>query len=380
MDKHKYLDRDNPLPLYYQLRLAILDRIASDEFTSDEPIPSERQLAESYGVSRITVVRALNDLAQEGVLERRQGKGTFVTAPPRQIRVQPSVRKVVGFMAPVLTDPYLFDVVRGVENVAARNGYNLVIICTNEDEVLESQYVLTARQQGLVGLVVYPMHGQPNQAAFEQALAEGFPLVFVDRDYPRLQADSVVSDDERGSYALTRHLLDYGHRRIAFVPWYEVECTSVQGRLRGYRRALQEAGLPFDDDLIWSDLYPHDAAEGANRDELNRLIAQGGVTALFAVNFIIATSLLRDLLACGFRIPEDVSLVGFGLDQPSFACPFPFTAARQSGFEVGRRGTRLLLERIEGRLALEPQRVIVPTPLTISDSSGPVPTVTTRTR
>jgi GntR family transcriptional regulator of arabinose operon len=373
---HRPLDKDNPLPLYYQLRMAILDRIASGEFKPEGAIPSERKLAESYGVSRITVVKALNDLAQEGVLERRQGKGTFVRAFPQQIHIQPSMHNAVGFMAPVLTDPYLFDIVRGIESITSRSGYHLVMICSNEDAVHEAQYVLTARQQGLVGLIVYPMYGQPNQDAFEQALTGEVPLVFVDRYYPGLMADRAVFDDENGAYALTRHLLDYGHRRIAFVPWYEFDCTSVQGRLRGYRHALREAGLPADDSLIWSNLYPREIVEGADKGHLKRLLAGGRVTAVLAVNFIIATFLLRDLWVCGIHIPQDISLVGFGLDQPSFSCPFPFTAAKQSGFELGRTGARLLLGRIEGQLSPEPQHIVVPIPLVVNSSSGPVPMLT----
>ena len=370
---HRPLDKDNPLPLYYQLRLAILDRIASGEFKPDEPIPSERKLAEAYDVSRITVVKALNELAQEGVIERHHGKGTFVSAFPGRIQVQPPTRGAVGFMAPVLTDPYLFDIVRGVEWATSRSGYHLVMICSNEDAAQEAQQVLTARQQGLAGLIVYPMYGQPNRDAFEQALAEGFPLAFVDRYYPGLPVDCALCDDERGAYTLTRHLLEHGHRRIAFVSWYEFECTSVQGRLRGYRRALEEAALRADECLPWSDLYPRDIAQGADKDHLEQLLASSGVTAVLAVNFIIATFLLRDLWACGLRIPEDISLAGFGLEGPSLACPFPFTAARQSGFEVGQAGARLLLERLEGRLAPEPQHVVVPAPLIVSTSSGPAP-------
>ncbi len=377
----RHLDRDSPLPLYYQLRMAILEGIASGEFRPKEAIPSERELAELYHVSRITVVKALNDLAQEGVLERRQGRGTFVTARPRKVRSQASVRKAVGFMAPVFTDPFLFDIVRGVQSITTRSGCHLVMICTNENAAHEAQHILTARQQGLAGLIVYPIHGEPNRDAFAQVLTQGYPLVLVDRYYPGLPADSVVSDDEGGGYALTRHLLDHGHQRIAFVPWYEFECTSVQGRLRGYHRALQEAGLPADDSLIWLDLYPREAAQGANENRLTQLLANSDVTAIVAVNFLTATFLLRDLWARGLRVPEDICLVGFGLDQPSLYCPFPFTAAKQSGFQVGRAGARLLLERIEDRLSPEPQHVVVPTPLVINSSSGPVLTaaVTTET-
>jgi len=357
--------------------MAILERIASGEFAPDEAIPSERKLAELYGVSRITVVKALNELAQEGILERRHGKGTFVSASPQRIPTQVAARKVVGFMAPVLTDPYLFDVVRGVENAATSNGYHLVIICTNEDAAHEAEYILGARQQGLAGLVVYPMHGEPNRDAFEQALRAGVLFVLVDRYYTGMAVDYVVSDDEGGSYALTRHLLDLGHRRIAFVPWYEIQCTSVQGRLRGYQRALQEAGVPADDDLVWFDLYPRRTLRGGNERQLKPLLVASGATAVVAVNFVIATYLLRDLRACGLDIPQDISLVGFGLAQPSPYCPFPFTAAKQSGFRIGQAGARLLLERIEGRLAPEPQRIVVPTRLDVNGTTGPVPATST---
>lgn len=110
--------------------------------------------------------------------------------------------------------------------------------------------------------------------------------------------------------------------------------------------------------------------QGANKHRLKQLLADSGVTAVFAVNFVVATFLLRDLWACGLRLPQDVSLVGFGLDQPSPYSPFPFTAARQSGFQAGQIGARLLLERIEGRLAPEPQHIVVPTVLVVNSSSG----------
>ncbi len=363
----KKLDRHNPLPLYHQLRMALLDRIGAGEFRPGDPLPSERQLAADYEVSRITVIQALKALEREGVIERRQGQGTFVVEPTRRERKSLASNRTVAFLAPVLTDPFLFDIVRGVERIATHHGYHLVMMCSHEDPAQEASLIREAQTRGVHGAVVYPIQGDASHAVFQDLLAQGYPFVFIDRYYPGLSVDRVVTDDHDAAYAITDRLIQHGHRRIAFVTWYEVTCTSVRERIAGYRAALYQHHLDPHPGLIWRDLYVGDKKDGNNPEHLRRLLHLHRPTALIAVNFIIAGYLLDDLQRCGLRVPQDVVIAGFDLDHPSIRSPLTRPAAIQQGAELGQAAARLLIDRIEGGYQGPARHIVVPTRLILEE-------------
>ena len=363
----KKLDRHNPLPLYHQLRMALLDRIGAGEFRPGDPLPSERQLAADYEVSRITVIQALKALEQEGVVERRQGRGTFVVEPARRERKPLASNRTIAFLAPVLTDPFLFDIVRGVEQVATQYGYHLIMMCSHEDPTQEANLLREARTRGVHGVVVYPIQGDASLATFQDLHKQGYPFVFIDRYYPGLAVDRVVADDHDAACAITGQLIAHGHRRIAFVTWYEVTCTSVRERIAGYRAALYQHHLEPDPSLVWQDLYVGEKKGGGNPEYLQRLLDAHRPTALVAVNFIIAGYLLDDLLRCGLRVPQDVAIAGFDLDHPSIRSPLTHPAAIQQGAELGQEAARLLIERIEAVYQGSPRHIVVPTRLILEE-------------
>jgi GntR family transcriptional regulator of arabinose operon len=363
----KKLDRFSPLPLYHQLRVALLDRIASKEFRPGDALPSERQLASDYHVSRITVIQALKALEDEGVLERHQGRGTFVAEPARHEERTFTSDQTMAFLAPVLTDPFLFDIMHGVEKVASSHGFSLIMMCSHEDPVQESNLVREASKRGIGGVIVYPIQDEASRPTFQALLQEGYPLVFIDRYYPALPADRVVSDDQQAAFAITQQLLAKGHRRIAFVTWYETACTSVQDRISGYRAALLQAEIEPDPKLIWQDLYAGENKDGNNPNRLRILLDEQAPTALVVVNFIVSGYLLSDLARLGMQVQKDIAVAGFDLNHPSIHSPLTSPAAIQHGSELGRRAANFLLERIQNFYQGPPRHAVIPTQLILKE-------------
>lgn len=361
------LDRHNPLPLYQQLRVALLDRIGAGEFRPGEPLPSERQLAADYEVSRITAIRALSELEREGIVERRQGQGTFVVETTRRVKKTFVTNPTIAFLAPVLTDPFLFDIVRGIEQTATQQGYHLIMMCSHEDLVREAELLREAQARGVQGVIVYPTQAQAPHSTLQELQEQGYPLVFIDRYYPDLAIDRVVTDDHEAAYAMTRWLIEHGHQRIAFVTWYETACTSVQDRVAGYRAALFQHGLEVDPNLVWQDLYVGPKQGGDNPEYLRRLLDTYRPSALIAVNFVIAGYLLADLQQSGWHVPQDIVVAGFDLDHPSIRSPLTHPASIQQGTELGKRATKLLIDRVERKYKGPVRHVVVPTRLILHE-------------
>lgn len=363
----KELDRFSPLPLYHQLRMALLDRIASDEFRPGDALPSERQLASDYQVSRITVIQALKALEDEGVLERHQGRGTFIAEPAQHEERKFTSDQTLAFLAPVLTDPFIFDIMHGVEKVASSHGFSLIMMCSHEDPVQESNLIREAHKRGVGGVIVYPIQEKVSHPTFQALVQDGYPLVFIDRYYPELPVDRVVSDDQQAAFAITQQLLQEGHRRIAFVTWYETACTSVQDRISGYRAALLQAGIDPDPNLVWQDLYVGEKKDGNNAKRLRVLLDEQAPTALVVVNFIVSGYLLSDLAHLGLHVQKDITIAGFDLNHPSIHSPLTCPAAIQHGSELGRRAANFLLERIQNFYQGPARHAIIPTQLILKE-------------
>ena len=252
------VDSSNPLPLYFQVYKSLLERIQRGDFPAGSFLPPERQLTEDYGVSRITIIKALDKLAREQHIKRQQGRGTIVTDPAERAStgVVQKQRRSIAFICHVLDHPYLLQILMGIARTSAGHQYNLQVISSYDTGNEEVQHIKEAIARHVDGIIVFPHHGYHNASLYRELQQQHFPLVMVDRYYPQIDTDCVIFDDEIAGYELAKQLLQRGRRRIAVISYFEVEATSVNHRLSGYRRALQQWGLPYHDDLIWLDIYP----------------------------------------------------------------------------------------------------------------------------
>lgn len=370
------VDPNDPLPLYYQIYLALQSRIHAGEFKPGDALPSERQLAKDYNVSRLTIVKAKDLLEQESLIEHQQGRGSFVLDQNQASCSTPTCR--IAFCLPTTADSYIAEILIGAARVALKENIQLEIIGLEHGDQ-EGARVRQAMESGVDGLLLLPRARYPDAQLFQEIRDLGYPLVLLDRYYPEFETDWVAFDDEDAGYNLTKLLIKKGHRKISVFTGQEVEISSVRSRIRGYRRALEEAGLTYDEDAICLDIYGDLTPTSvynlhASHLRLLERLQRDTFTAILAVNRYVALQLSMDLMrirAGKPRLVADGAMMPIPENQEITIAAIsnkPFThketsltaLALQSGESLGERGMELVMRRFAEGADLSTQRVIIP--------------------
>ncbi len=261
-----------------------------------------------------------------------------------------------------IINPFFPQVARGVKDKAFERGYSVVFCGTDEDPQEEAQYLDLLFSRRMDGLIVAPTRegGRNLRPLVEQRL----PLVIIDRRVD-LPVDQVYSDNIRGAYLATQHLIELGHRRIGILLGPS-RISSIADRLAGYEQALKDHKISLEEGLM---------AEGGLRIEdgyqaAGKLLKQG-VSAIFSTNSLMTLGLLHRLRDEDRRCPEEISVVGF--DDPDWAVAFApqLTVVAQQPYQMGDIAARLLFERIE-RPNKRPRRIILDTTLVVRQSTAPL--------
>lgn len=250
---------------------------------------------------------------------------------------------IIGMIIPDITNPFFPALVRAAEDVAYSHLYRLVL-CNSDNDAHKEGFYLTELQSYLpAGLLVIPAVGSELR---EQPLRNGrpTPTVCIDRKPEGWKGDIVRAGNEEGAYSAARHLIDYGHRRIATIagPAY---LTNAQERLKGFRRALKEAGLALPAEYVVHGQFDRNSGLDA---ALRLLRPVSRPTAIFAGNDLMAMGALLAVRELGLRCPEDVSIVGFdNLDTAELLEP-SLTTVQEPVYRLGSTATELLIQRITG--------------------------------
>jgi GntR family transcriptional regulator, arabinose operon transcriptional repressor len=362
-------------PAHRRISGEIAARIQSGQYPTGAKLPSEPRLADEFGVSRGTLRQALASLRLGGYLDSVQGRGTFVRGP--RPRVLESRRRVVGLIVPSVTRPALPAVLTAIEDELHGHGYSLLVGTSGNTREQEKGRVQRILREGVSGLIVLPIDGRPDPAAYQQLVDEGFPLVLIDRHIVGLSIDAVLPDNVGGAFMAVSHLIELGHRRIAFISSDNLSTTSVLERLQGYQQALRASDIPAELDLVFTRLpaIPPDGVDEEriiqdNARRIARFLSSRPLpTAVFALHDRIAISVLEASAELGLRVPDDLAIVGFDDDPLAQTLRVPLTTIAQPRDQIGRTAARMIADRIEGRRT-ETARIVLPTQLVIRRSSG----------
>ena len=278
-----------------------------------------------------------------------------------------SKTQTLGLIVPDVANPFFAPVVHGAEMTARKAGFRLLLCNSEGDLRLEKEYIEDLVSHRVEGLLIAPAGDQSRHSVFP-LMRRGFPVVLIDRALPDLDCDLVVSDSAAGARRLTDHLLSLGHRDIAHLT--DADDTSTgRERLRGYREALEGAGLPFREDLVFRttvDLI------GGYRATQQALALDPMPTAIFAVNNMTAVGAMKALRERGLSVPEHMALVCFD-DVEHLAVLSPFlTVIDQPAETLGSLGAQLLLERVAGKSGPRSRRIVLQTDLIVRLSCGSV--------
>ena len=357
--------------LHSQLTTYYRERILDGRLQAGTRLPTDDELAVLYQISRDTVRQALAQLTNEGLIERVQGRGTFVSQPPSNGSPLTQLKqKQIGLVLNrTFRTQLTMNLLVGVEQAAKSHGYSVSFTYAEGEQEQQAHDVARMRANHVSGMIIWPMGDSTQAASIQQLQADHVPVVLMDRYFPGLAVDYVGSDNIGGGYRATEHLLILGHRRIGFVFAHEetLQTTSVYERWQGYCKALQKYEVPYDETLVIPDL--RQLPTGGHEGLVEFLQRPDRPGAIFAINDYVALDVLQAAKALHLRIPEDLAVVGF--DDMEFAAHVnpPLTTIKQQFIDIGLRAGTLLINRIEG-MASAPKHIELPTNLIIRDSCG----------
>lgn len=333
-------------------------------------MPTVLDVAKLAGVAPITVSRVINRSGYVSEETRKRVEAAVDQLGYVQNSVARSLRSsrtnTIALIVSDITNPFFTSLARGVEDTASDAGYN-VFFC-NTDELIEEEekYTQVLLQKQVDGFLLVPAHSSPHSIRLIQK--HKIPLVIIDRWVPEVAVDSVRCDSEGGSYQLIRLLLSLGHRNIAMISGPKDVSTSID-RVNGYRKALEEAGLPFNETYLQYGEF----IQSSGYELTKRVLAlDPRPSAIFGANNFIAIGILKALNDSGINVPDDISVVGFD-DLPERLVVSPFlTVASQPSYEMGCQATRLLLDRLTQIPQDEQRQIILPTDVIVRSSTRKV--------
>ena len=329
-----------------------------------------RDIALKLKISASTVSRALRGSPEINKETRRS-----VTSMAQKLNYQPnqiaqSLRtqktNTLGVIVPDLVTHFFSSAISGIQEVAAKEGYNIMICQSNESYETEVKNIHTLVGSRVDGLLISLSRETTKFQHLEALQDKGVPLVFFDRVCEEINASKIMVDDYEGAFKATAHLIDVGCKRIAHLSGPE-KLSISKNRLQGYKDALSRHGLPPAAELIrHSSLSDEDI-----RQHVNALLdLPKPPDAMFAINDPVAITAMLLLKERGLRIPEDMALVGFTNEPVSALMEPSLSTMAQPAFKMGQIATRQVLEQIRQPEGFIPQSICLPTGLIVRSSSG----------
>ncbi|MGI8418624.1 MAG: substrate-binding domain-containing protein [Nakamurella sp.] len=318
--------------------------ILAGDWSPGSKLPTESQLAQETGLSLTTVRRAFDELVQQGLVDRRQGAGSFVHTADRH---QPRQHRTVGVLVPT-TQLYFPRVLQGIEEALSAAGAGMQLSTYHYDQAEEHRDLQFLLDSGVDGLLLVPtlLGIADPQARVDDLMSLPIPAVLLERHAIGAGAadrsEYVCSDHAGGAHDAVRHLHRLGHTRIALVA--RSANPTIEAVTRGFQRAMSDLGLECPDALTapkeqWGEALAADLA--------GRVVADG-MTAALVFGDREATLIGRAVGQRGLRIPDDLALVSYD-DETADLAEVPLTAVAPPKFRVGKMAAEVLLRRlIEG--------------------------------
>jgi LacI family transcriptional regulator len=336
------------------------------EPSADAPRPTLVTVARHAGVSIASVSRVLNGLpATPAMIERVRAASDAVGYVPdvvaRSLRAGRTSQ--LAFSVADVANPVYVAMMRAIVRVTRGAGYRLLLGSTDSDPDVETALLRGLRHRYVDGLILCPI--RMTLELLEELRRAARPVVVIGTLPDDVPVDNVRADSRRGVGLAVRHLRDAGHQAVAFING-PTDTVPGMTRLEGYRRALDETGLPLDPALV---VTADDFTFAAGREAARELFARQKPTALFCANDLLAIGAIRALEQIGLRVPHDVAVVGMDDTELAEMSSPALTSVSLASEERGELAARLLLARIDHPDA-PPARPTVPPRLVLRASSG----------
>lgn len=340
-------------PMYQFIVDDIKEKITAGLLKDGDAIPTQIELAKEYDTSEITSRRALTELVNDGVVVRIRGKGTFIQlrndssfGKEAATASQPALERIV-LIHPNAASPHLFNhpfysnLINGIHTTCEESGIAFQLMDASEGQTIEAKPE--------VGAIVLPGAPGAESISIDQLRSwkeAGLRMVLAHFFFPQLNIPYVIVDNLTGGYLATEHLISLGHRRIGIIVTGNSLIDINQEfslRLQGYKLALTQHGIPFDESLV-SVMAGNEELEEMGYEGAKQLLAlPDQPTAIFATSDYKAFGAIRAGKELALAIPGQLSIVGYdNVVQSRYTSP-ALTTVNQNTERMGRRAVELLL-------------------------------------
>jgi len=328
-----------------------------------------KDIAREAGVSINTVSRALNGKpdVNEDTKKRILEIADRLNYVPNFLAkgLVTKNTRTIGVIVSDNANPFFARMIKGIEDYARSRGYNIILCNTDERYEKEEEAVRLLREKRVDGLLITLTPAQKERTDILELKRTGVPFVLLNRHMDDIMTDYVINDNVYGAYLAVSHLAKLGHKRIGYISGPS-QISSVRERLEGYRKALFENNIEFDNSLVKGSNLK---MEGGYRLMKEFLELENRPTAVFTYSDFLAIGALKALKEAKLQVPKDIALVGYDDIEFSSLLEVPLTTVHQPRYRIGEEGAKILINRIEGKDSEGLHQIILKPELVIRESA-----------
>lgn len=309
-----------------------------------------KDVAKEAGVSIATVSRIVNDVrgqynqkTKERVVQTIEKLNYQPNAIARSLRNKKTC--TIGFVVPGL-QPFFAEVLEGVQSVARKKGYSIVLCNTDYDPEQEEAYVVNLLERRVDGVIF--TSGVMKDEHILRLKEEGIPIVLIEKFMQSSDTPAIVIDNLLAAKKAVKHLLSLGYKNVGYIS-APLELVPLRERFEGYKQALLESRVPYDSSVVYIEktIKKEDLRSGYNI--MKRILHEGNFPrAFFIVSDTLAIGAIKAIKDCGMKVPHNIAIVGFDdIDIASFSDP-PLTTMVQPKYQMGVKGMEILTKAMSG--------------------------------
>lgn len=306
-----------------------------------------KYIAAELNISSATVSKALKDYPDVNPITKKKVLDLAAQLDYKPNSIAQSLRnqesKIIGLIIPQIVHHFFSNIIKGVIDAAEDNGYMVITLQSREKFEIEKKQIQLLYEKNVDGILISLSEGTVNYDHVNAVINKGVPVVLYDKISKLIDCSKIIIDDRSAAYRATKYLIDSGCKNIAHIRGSLKPQTTID-RFMGYKKALTDHNLDFNNDLVFEtkNLSYKEGYETVDKIANSKQPIDG----VFAMTDLLATGALVRLRELGFKIPEQISVMGFSnwfltkITTPSLS------TVDQPGYEMGRRAFNLLLEEI----------------------------------
>lgn len=332
-------------PLYIQIYEDLQNKINTGVYPIDSKLPAERELESIYSVSRITAQKAVNELANEGLVERKSGFGTTVKKKSEHSPV-----RLLGLILPGTLESFGDNLLHSISDNCALSGYSLIIKFSNENQARESECLDELVNLNVAGILIAPLQREFYTETLMKYILQKFPIVILDKELTGLDTMFVGTNHLESAVVSATEILKHGHTNIGIVDYAEISNSTLLARKEGFIRTYAHSRYPLNASttasVITTNYLDHnEAAKRADVAKIKDFLQHKQPTCLIALDSYVAYLCKQAIHDLHLRIPDDISFFGFDADAGSNLSS-RYTYYKQDENQIAVTAVSLLMDDI----------------------------------